>query len=172
MPPQSRAQRTVATTVVGYLSGAPQREASKMTDDSPAEERSSVLRIHFRRGERPHLFWVGKRGGVGKRDDDARPHASLARSDVPARGVHCIKILSKRRADGAVEVVVVEEAPGRRRALARVTLASDAPSGALAHWVRGFGESLGIELQCFDLRDVSTSEAWSERARALGWQCE
>ena len=116
---------------------------------------SPILRIHFGRGERPHQFWVGPR--------------TTARSDRGDRETRWIKILSKRLASGAVEVVVVDDGRTGRRALARATIASDAPSGALAHWVSGVADEMGIALRCFDLRDVRTSEQWTDRARQLGW---
>jgi hypothetical protein len=124
-------------------------------DDIELGDHGSVLRIHFGRGERPHVFWVGER---------------QVQAVVPEAAVDRIKVLSKRRADGSVLVVVVDERTRSRRALARATLAPDAPSGALEHWVRGIGEALGIRLERYDLRDVATAEQWDVRARALGWR--
>src|SRR5687767_13820168 len=63
-----------------------------------------VLHVHFARGERPHLFWV-------------------------SAGPDPIKVLSKRRSDGSLEVLIVQDTDLQRQVLARTEVPSDAPSG-------------------------------------------
>ncbi len=114
--------------------------------ESPAN-----LRIRFASGERPHLFWVSTWA------DGPDPCARY-------------KILSKRRACGSIEVIVIEERGRRgRRCLAREDVPAKAPAGWLSHWVSELGRSLSIDFHCFDLSWVETEAEWRESARQLGW---
>lgn len=120
-------------------------------DIEPHTGERRSLRIHFTRGERPYVFWVSE----------------WSRQAAP----HCrYKILSKRRADAALEVLVVEEREdGGRRALAEEIVPADHPSGWLERWAEDFGASVGVRLQSFDLRHVETRDEWSALAETLGW---
>ncbi len=122
-----------------------------MSSASWRRESSVNLRIRFAEGERPHLFWVS------------------ARADVPGRNVR-YKILSKRRPDGSIEVIVIEEGSGpTRRCLKREDIPAGTPAGWLSRWVDELASSLGIRFQCFDLREIESEAEWQERAERLGW---
>jgi hypothetical protein len=103
-----------------------------------------TLHVHFARGERPHLFWVS-----------APPDA--------------IKVLSKRRSDGSLEVLIVRDHDARRQVLARTEVPADAPSGWLEHWVERSAEELHTRFRRYDLRHVQNAEQWLETAAELGW---
>ena len=105
---------------------------------------AGVLHVHFARGERPHLFWVSP-------------------------GPSPLKVLSKSRADGSLEVLIVRDAGPQRQVLARTDVPADAPSGWLAHWVERFAEEQGTRFRRYDLRHVESAEQWLETAKELGW---
>jgi len=105
-----------------------------------------VLRIRFADGERPHLFWVS-----------------------PTAGGRRFKILSKKRLDGSVEALVIEEAARQRRPLARVEVEPSAPAGWLSHWVDTVATELRVDFRFFDLRAVSSADEWNRVADQLGW---
>ncbi len=113
---------------------------------------SSVnLRICFAEGERPHLFWVS------------------ARADLGGRNVR-YKILSKRRPDGSIEVIVIEDCSGQaRRCIKREDIPARTPAGWLSRWVSELASALGIRFHCFDLREIETEAEWQDRAERLGW---
>ncbi len=122
------------------MSGAPWRPESSVN-----------LRIRFAEGERPHLFWVS------------------ARADVVGRKVR-YKILSKRRPDSSIEVIVIEEGSGQtRRCLKREDVPAGTPAGWLSRWVSELASSLGIRFHCFDLREIESEAEWQERTERLGW---
>jgi hypothetical protein len=117
--------------------------------ESPAN-----LRIQFHDGERPHVFWVS---------DWTKP------PDPPAR----YKVLSKRRANGSIEVIVIEESEERgRQCLAREDIPADAPAGWLSRWVSELAGSIGVSFERFDLRSIETEGEWRETAERLGWTLE
>jgi hypothetical protein len=113
-------------------------------DPEPLALGPGVLHVHFARGERPHVFWVSP-------------------------GPTPIKVLSKRRADGSLEVLVVREDGRQRQVLARSEVPADAPSGGLSHWVERFAEEQGTRFRRYDLRHVESAEQWLEAAAELGW---
>ena len=114
-------------------------------------ESTAHLRIRFPEGERPHLFWIS---------------TWTNSPDVRAR----YKVLSKRREDASIEVVVIEEQGRRGRwCIAREDIAANVPSGWLSRWVSELGSSLGIDFQRFDLRSIESEAEWQEMARRLGW---
>ena len=119
--------------------------------DAWLRESSVNLRIRFTEGERPHLFWIS------------------TRSEVLGRSVR-YKILSKRRPDSSIEVIVIEEGNGQtRRCLKREDVPAGTPAGWLSHWVSELASSLGIRFHCFDLREIESEAEWQEKAESLGW---
>lgn len=114
-------------------------------------ESTAHLRIRFPEGERPHIFWVS----TWTNGPDTRSR---------------YKVLSKRREDASIEVVVIEEQGKRsRRCIAREDIPANAPAGWLSRWVSELGSSLGIDFQRFDLRSIESETEWQETARRLGW---
>jgi hypothetical protein len=112
---------------------------------------AGYLQLRFARGERPHWFWVSDQV-------------------VLAEGAARYKVLSKRRPDGALEVLVIEERiGGERRILARRALAPEMPAGWLEHWVDELAEALGAKFHAFDLRGIANEHDWRETAERLGW---
>jgi hypothetical protein len=112
---------------------------------------AAYLRIRFALGERPHWFWVS----------DWTPLEG---------GAARYKVLSKRRADGSLEVLVIEErAAGERRPLAQRDLEPGAAAGWLERWVEDLSESLAARFHGFDLRRIETEGEWRETAGRLGW---
>ena len=120
------------------------RKPTPTPESEPLARRPGVLHVHFARGERPHLFWV-------------------------SAGPQPIKVLSKRCADGSLEVLVVRDAGAQRQVLARTEVPVDAPSGSLTHWVERFSEEQGTPFRRYDLRHVESAEQWLETAAELGW---
>ena len=120
------------------------RKLDSAPDSEPLARGPGVLHVHFARGERPHLFWVSP-------------------------GPEPTKVLSKRCADGSLEVLIVRDAGLQRLLLARTEVPADAPSGWLAHWVERFAEEQGTRFRRYDLRHVESAEQWLETAAELGW---
>ncbi len=120
------------------------RKPSPTLESEPLARGPGALHVHFARGERPHLFWVSP-------------------------GPDPIKVLSKRCADGSVEVLIVQDAGSQRQVLARTEVPADAPSGWLVHWVERFAEEQGTRFRRYDLRHVESAEQWLETAAELGW---
>lgn len=120
------------------------RKLDSTPEPEPLARGPGVLHVHFARGERPHLFWV---------------------SSGPAP----LKVLSKRRADGTLEVLVVQDGGAQRQVLVRSEVPADAPSGWLSHWVERFAEEQGARFRRYDLRHVESAEQWLETAAELGW---
>jgi hypothetical protein len=112
---------------------------------------AAYLRIRFALGERPHWFWVSEW--------------------TPLDGAAArYKVLSKRRADGSLEVLVIEErTAGGRRPLLQRELEPGAPAGWLERWVEDLSESLAATFHAFDLRGIETEIEWRETAGRLGW---
>ena len=111
----------------------------------------SSLRIHFGRGERPHVFWISPE------------------TDVDGRRT-TFKVLSKSYSDGRLDVLLLEEPDrGRRRPIARLAVPSDAPSGWLYQWITRVEDELGVRFSRYDLRRVDTPEQWRQTADRLGW---
>ncbi len=111
----------------------------------------STLQIRFAAGERPHLFWVSR--WEHGRDEATR-----------------YKVLTKRRSDASLDVLVLEERiSGPRRRLARESVPSTRPSGWLSHWVSELERSLDTRFVEFDLRRVESRDEWRRIARRLGW---
>jgi len=120
------------------------RKLTPSSEPAALSHGPGVLHVHFARGERPHLFWV---------------------SPAPDP----IKVLSKRCADGSLEVLIVHDAGAQRQVLAHTEVPADAPSGGLAHWVERWAEELGTRFRRYDLRHVESAEQWLETAAELGW---
>ena len=121
----------------------------------PTLERSpgipTTLRIRFREGERPHEFWV-----------------SAWTSEEGGRARY--KILSKRRASGEVEALVVREAaPGGRIAVGRVRIPPDTPDGWMGRWLDALGADLGVRFERIAVPGIASLEDWQEWARQNGW---
>jgi hypothetical protein len=120
------------------------RRPDPTLESEPLAPGPGALHVHFARGERPHVFWVSP-------------------------GPDPIKVLSKRRGDGSLEVLIVQDAGPKRQVLTRTEVPADAPSGWLAHWVERFAEEQGTRFQRYDLRHVESAEQWLETAAELGW---
>ena len=109
----------------------------------------SSLRIHFAKGERPHLFWV---------------------SSPDTKTGEWVKILSKRRADATIEVLVVRAGGGLpRRVLAHLEIPVDTPSGWLSGWVDTLARDLDARFHAYDLRSIDSAAAWTDTALRIGW---
>jgi hypothetical protein len=79
-------------------------------------------------------------------------------------------VLSKRRADQSLLVLVVEEQlRGTRRGVLRLEVPADAPSGWLGHLVGRLEDDLRTRFECFDLQAVESADEWRATARRLGW---
>ncbi|MFQ5514262.1 MAG: hypothetical protein ACE5FG_07440 [Myxococcota bacterium] len=117
----------------------------------PSVPLPSTLRIRFRAGERPHLFWVTR----WHRDPTER---------------YRFKVLSKARADRTIEVIVLREGERmRRQPLVHLELPADVPSGWLERWIDTLSTELGTRFESFDLRDVGSADEWRRVAARLGW---